>query len=311
LPERFPFLYHARVKQFDAEILENRRIAESWRVLLLSWDEGAGEPEPGQFLTLRASSFSDPLLRRPFAFSGYESAPSHNGPPAKAAAAPRGAVASVVYQIRGGATRLLSELAPGSRIDAIGPLGRGFGLPGADETPIIAGGGIGLGPLLFLATAMAERAAAEARPAALVALGFRSASLLPSIALPEGTVVCTDDGSAGFRGTPVDWISRNAPPGRARLYGCGPLPMLAALADLAAKKGWPARLSAEQWMACGVGACMGCALPRAKGYQGAEGLPRAKGYRGAEGLPRDEGYLRACADGPVFDSTAIDWRARP
>jgi len=282
------------VKQFDAEILENRPIAESWRELLLSWDEGAGEPEPGQFLTLRASSFSDPLLRRPFAFSGYTGAPSRNGLPAKSASAPWRATASLVYQIRGGATRLLSELAPGSRVDAIGPLGRGFGFPDADETPVIAGGGIGLGPLLFLAAAiaeraMAERAAVEARIAPLVALGFRSASLLPSIALPEGAVVCTDDGSAGFRGTPVDWISHNAPSGKTRLYGCGPLPMLAALAELAAERGWPARLSAEQWMACGVGACMGCALARAEGA----------------------GYLRACADGPVFDSTAIDWRARP
>jgi dihydroorotate dehydrogenase electron transfer subunit len=289
------------VKQFDAEILENRRIAESWRELVLLWDVGAGEPEPGQFLTLRASSFSDPLLRRPFAISGYKSAPSRNGPLAKAAAAPRGATASVVYQIRGGATRLLSELVPGSRVDAIGPLGRGFGLPDAGEKPIVAGGGIGLGPLLFLASALGTSAVLNARSAPLVALGFRSASLIPSIALPEGAVVCTDDGSAGFRGTPVDWISRNAPPGKARLYGCGPLPMLAALAELAAERGWPARLSAEQWMACGVGACMGCALPRAKGYKSAEGLPRAEG----------DGYLRACADGPVFDSAAIDWRARP
>ena len=55
--------------------------------------------------------------------------------------------------------------------------------------------------------------------------------------------------------------------------------MLAALADLAAARGWAASLSAEQWMACGVGACMGCALPRADG----------------------KGYLRACADGPVFE----------
>jgi dihydroorotate dehydrogenase electron transfer subunit len=63
--------------------------------------------------------------------------------------------------------------------------------------------------------------------------------------------------------------------------------MLASLASLAKDKAWPASLSAEQWMACGVGACMGCTLPRADG----------------------RGYLRACADGPVFEAGAIDWEA--
>jgi dihydroorotate dehydrogenase electron transfer subunit len=306
------------VLQFEAEILANRQVAESWRELVLRWEPAAGEPLPGQFLTLRVSSFSDPLLRRPFAFSSYGRAFSSYGRAFSSyghADSSGGPSASIVYQIRGGATRLLSELAPGSRIDAIGPLGVGFPLPDPGEAPILAGGGIGLGPLLFLAErlASAERLAAGGLPP-LLALGFRSASLLPSIALPEGTVLCTDDGSSGFRGTPVDWISRSAVRGareKVRLYGCGPLPMLAALAALASERGWPASLSAEQWMACGVGACMGCALPRSKGYKSAEGLPRAEGYKSAEGLPRAEGrgYLRACADGPVFDSREIDWKA--
>jgi dihydroorotate dehydrogenase electron transfer subunit len=287
------------VRQFEAEIIENRPVAESWRELLLAWDEEAGEPSPGQFVTLRASPYSDPLLRRPFALSGY--AKAGGGLPART---------SIVYQIRGGATRLISELSPGARLDLIGPLGSGFPLPALGErpgetqgvspgakqrvspgatqrvSPVLAGGGIGLGPLLFLASALAAGVAAGAAyEAPRLVLGVRSASLLPSIELPPGTVLCTDDGSSGFEGTPVDWLSRNAP-GRTRLYGCGPTPMLAALAALAAGRGWPASLSAEQWMACGVGACMGCALPATGG-----------------------GYLRACADGPVFDAAAIDWKS--
>jgi dihydroorotate dehydrogenase electron transfer subunit len=302
------------VKQFQAEILANAAVAESWRELTFSWDEGAGEPAPGQFLTLRVSSFSDPLLRRPFAFSSF--ARAGEGSPARA---------GIVYQIRGGATRLLSELAPGSRIDLIAPLGKGFPMPGPGERPVLAGGGIGLGPLLFLA----ERLSAPERGAAgglapVLALGVRSASLLPSIALPPGAILCTDDGSLGFRGTPVNWIAHNLPEsaagGKVRLYGCGPLPMLAALAELAAEKDWPASLSAEQWMACGVGACMGCALPRARntsvaglpraGNTSVAGLPRAKACESAEGGAAPErGYLRACSDGPVFDAADIDWRA--
>ena len=278
------------MKQFDAEILVNRAVAESWRELLFTWDEAAGVPQPGQFLSLRVSSFSDPLLRRPFAFSSF--ARSKDGSAAK------GPRAGIVYQVRGGATRLLSELAPGSRVDLIAPLGKGFPRPGPTERPILAGGGIGLGPLLYLADFLSQAeggAAGGGRSgggAPILVLGFRSASLLPSIALPPGSVICTDDGSSGFRGNPVDWISHNFPDAgreqRVRLYGCGPLPMLAALADLAAERAWPASLSAEQWMACGVGACMGCALRRAGG----------------------DGYLRACSDGPVFDAAEIDWRAK-
>jgi dihydroorotate dehydrogenase electron transfer subunit len=261
------------VEQFEARIIDNRSVAQSWRELVLSWDKGAGVPVPGQFLTLRVSPYSDPLLRRPFAFSGFA--------PHGAGALHDTSTVSVIYQIRGGGTRLLSELAPGGSVDAIGPLGRGFPQPEEDEESVLAGGGIGLGPLLYL-----TRALEAAGRKSVFVLGVRNAGLLPSIELPEGAIVCTDDGSSGFKGTPVDWISHNVS-GRVHIYGCGPASMLAGLSHLAAEKGWEANLSAEQWMACGVGACMGCALPR----------------------PNGAGYLRACADGPVFDSREIDWGA--
>ena len=255
------------MKQFEARIESNREVAPRWRELVLSWDPGAGRPLPGQFMTLRATARHDPLLRRPLAFSG---------------ASFDAARVSAVYQVRGSATLMLSELAPGSALDLLGPLGRPFPAPDRGERPLLAAGGIGLGPVLYLAR---ELGAAGLEP--LLAVGFRDKGALPDIELPAGAVVCTDDGSAGFRGFPPDWMSRNVPAStRARLYGCGPGPMLAALASLATSRGWAASLSAEQWMACGVGACMGCVLPRTGG-----------------------GYLRACADGPVFERDEIDWAA--
>ena len=259
------------MKQFDARILANRQVSESFKELVLDW--GAEPPEPGQFLTLRVSPRFDPLLRRPFAFSAYS---------------PERGAASVVYQVRGSATALLSELSPGSLIDAIGPLGRPFPAPMEGERAILAGGGIGLGPILFLAKELERRANAGAGHEPLVLLGFRSASFVPELELPASAILCTDDGSAGFRGTPYSRLASDpslAAP--VRLYGCGPAAMLAALAALARARGWEASLSAEQWMACGVGACMGCALERADG----------------------KGFLRACADGPVFGRDEIDWAA--
>lgn len=268
------------MRQFEAEILANSRVAESWRELTFSWDAGAAAPEPGQFFTFKASPAYDPLLRRPLAFSGF-AAPGGGAEPLGGDAR-----ASAIYQLRGQATRILADMAPGSRIDILGPLGRPFPAPLEGEMPLITGGGIGLGPILFLDATLRARGY---RP--ILVLGFRSSSLLPTIKLPEGAVLCTDDGSAGFKGTTADWISHNASEssggGRIRLYACGPLPMLATLADLAAARGWPGWFSAEQWMACGVGACMGCALPRADG----------------------KGYLRACADGPVFGARDIAWGA--
>ncbi|HUW40807.1 MAG TPA: dihydroorotate dehydrogenase electron transfer subunit [Rectinemataceae bacterium] len=292
------------MKHFESEILANRSMAESWRELVLKWDPSAGRPAPGQFFTFRASASTDPLLRRPLAFSAADEA---------------GSSVSAVYQVRGQATRLLGELASGARIDLIGPLGRPFPRPRPGERPLLAAGGVGIGPVLFLARELAAAAqkaapfaagaaagiaagatagagagatagataaataAATAGPAPILVLGFRSASAVPTLDLPPGAIVCTDDGSRGFRGTLVDWLERDAPEGAARVYACGPAAMLAALAALARRRGWTSSLSAEQWMACGVGACMGCALPRIGG-----------------------GYARVCADGPVFDGPAAD-----
>jgi dihydroorotate dehydrogenase electron transfer subunit len=97
----------------------------------------------------------------------------------------------------------------------------------------------------------------------------------------------------GYKGTVVDALladfhkqGTGAAPRKARLYACGPAPMLSALDNLALENNIFAHLSAEQWMACGVGACQGCALPARAG-----------------------GYLRACADGPVFPQGAILWNA--
>ena len=257
------------MKQFVASIIANRSIAAEWRELSLEWDPDAGRPQPGQFFSFRASRASDPLLRRPLAFASV-SADS--------------ARVRAIYQVRGLATQLLSEEAPGSGLDILGPLGRPFTLPERATQPrsLLVAGGIGIGPILFLHSEIGP-------PRPSLVLGFRSAALIPELDFPEGSVICTDDGTRGFHGSVVRWLEELAP-AEARLFGCGPAPMLAALAALSRRRGWHASLSAEQWMACGVCACMGCALPRADGA----------------------GYVRVCADGPVFeypspDGLDVDW----
>jgi NAD(P)H-flavin reductase len=134
----------------------------------------------------------------------------------------------------GPGTRALVALAPGERIAVFGPLGRGFRLD--VRRPLLVGGGIGVAPLPFLSEALE-------RPPAL--LGFRSvhhaeaAELVPNAEVVIDPVLVTDV----------------LPSGR-EVLGCGPEPMLEALRGLAPE----AQLAWEAPMACGYGACYGCAV---------------------------------------------------
>jgi dihydroorotate dehydrogenase electron transfer subunit len=224
------------------------------------------------------------LLRRPLAFAAFTEGKAY-----------------ALYQIRGAATRALAAREEGSSLDIIGALGNSFPMPLQDESPILLGGGIGIGPILFLHTLLDSLDHPAAHRPELF-LGFRSAAFIPdfSTQLPPGlrslseslsiARIATDDGSRGYAGTVMGALTAESaapeaqPKTPAHFYGCGPAPMLAALDTFAATRASAAHVSVEQWMACGVGACFGCVLPAAKG-----------------------GYLRACADGPVFSSGDIAW----
>lgn len=265
------------MRRFDTPLLENRELSRDYRLLEVEWPGDAGTPAPGTFLTVGVSDTTDPLLRRPFALSGHDT---------------REGRASFIFQIRGPATRLLAERKPGTTLDILGPLGRGFPDPAPGYRPVLVGGGIGLGPLVYAARDFRARAASGGWEAPVLVLGFRTADQVPVLDLPEGTILCTDDGSAGFRGTAVEAAELAGAGGRygdeapSVFYACGPAPMMAALDRAAASRDAPYWAAVEQWMACGVGACMGCAV-------------RLK----------DGTYARACVEGPVFDGASIDWGA--
>jgi dihydroorotate dehydrogenase electron transfer subunit len=100
--------------------------------------------------------------------------------------------------------------------------------------------------------------------------------------------VATDDGTAGARGFVTGLLEEALAGGTdgATVCACGPLPMLAAVARICVRADVSCQLALEAPMACGVGACLGCTVPRVAG-----------------------GFARVCADGPVFDGRAIDWEA--
>ena len=134
----------------------------------------------------------------------------------------------------GPGTRVLCSLAPGERLAIFGPLGNGFRLD--VERPLLVGGGIGIAPLPYLADALG-------RPPAL--LGFRSHSHAEAAALLPGAEVCVDP----------TLVTELIPPGM-DVLACGPEPMLEAVRRIAPS----AQLAWEAPMACGYGACYGCAV---------------------------------------------------
>jgi len=220
---------------------------------------------PGQFLNIRVDDGIDPLLRRPF--SAYRVASSS---------------IEIIFNVVGRGTGALRQKRPGDTLDVLGPLGVPFGYDSPDyDTAVLIGGGLGVAPLPIL-TARAHAAGKSV----LTFLGGRSAGFVVGEYL-ENLHVATDDGSKGYHGTVVD-LARTTlaarPPGRPKIFACGPTPMLKAVAEFALAESIPCEVSLEGPMGCGIGICQGCPVELAG---------------------EEKRYALMCKDGPVFDSRAI------
>ena len=243
--------------------------------LVLSADGWPGF-SPGQFVMVSPGARgeterTDPLLPRPMAV--YRTRPVAGG-----------AEVEVLYQAVGRGTALLAEAKPGERVRLVGPLGRGFPLP--DRRSVLVGGGTGIASLFELAS-RSPRGTIE------LILGARSEAGLLGLAdfqaLGAPLSLTTEDGSAGEKGLVSAPLQRALEAGGVdAVYACGPTPMMARCAELAAKHGIRCLVSLENTMACGFGVCLGCAAPRAS-----------------------EGYALVCRDGPVFEADCIDWASLP
>jgi NAD(P)H-flavin reductase len=153
--------------------------------------------------------------------------------PMSVCVAPPGELGFLIDPI-GSGTRALCELSPGDRLAILGPLGNGFRLE--VERPLLVGGGIGVAPLPYLAEALG-------RPPAV--LGFRTEWHAEAAALVANAEVVIEP-------TYVTEVM----PREHDVLACGPEPMLEAVRRLAPR----AQLAWEAPMACGYGACYGCAV---------------------------------------------------
>ncbi len=251
-------------------IVENGRAAEGLRRVVIELEGGFPAPAPGQFVNLRLGEVTDPLLRRPFSVYSFK-----DGTPARV---------GILYTPVGRWTRRLAASTKGTRIDVLGPLGRGFQI-GDERLSILVAGGRGVAPLIFLAEALAAQGKDF-----ISLVGARGEGDLYWEGTPEkGKIwLATEDGSAGTRGLVTDLLGQAI--GQAgeptAIYCCGPVRMLRKVGEICAERRVPCQASVETIFACGVGVCRGCTVP-----------PSAANAR----------YLMACSDGPVLRAETVNW----
>jgi len=260
--------------QEKARILANNPSAPGYYTMRLDCSGTFGAARPGQFVMLTTGTGSRPLLRRPFSI--HRLGPAGTG---------RTAV-EILYKVVGEGTALMARMTEGGAVDILGPLGQGFAIRESDRRIYLAAGGIGTAPMLFLLETL-RRNAADGHYQ--VFLGGRSRNDLLCRAaferLADRVHCTTDDGSEGahcFLTSPLDEEAHRRPPDA--IMACGPMDMLACVAGIAERLHIPCQVSIESAMACGMGACLGCAVPAA----------------GSEGR-----YYHVCKDGPVFDARLL------
>jgi dihydroorotate dehydrogenase electron transfer subunit len=261
--------------QQSAKVLWNTALGGNYHKIGLQCRRGMNRLKPGQFVMLRVFDGVDPLLRRPF--SVHKLVESDG----------RVTGIEILYKVVGKGTRLLAGIRAGDSLDVLGPLGSAFLLPENAHRVFIVAGGIGIAPMVFLATHLLER---EVLPDNVtVFVGGRTKDDLLCLddfdRLGIVSRTSTDDGSAGDHclvTLPVELALDDRQPDV--IYACGPLEMLKCVSGIAESRGIACQVSIETRMACGMGACLGCAVP----------------IRNAPAT-----YVHACLDGPVFDLQEI------
>lgn len=263
------------MNQQKATVMWNRSMNADCFRLGLACDRAYESATPGQFVMVQVGDQSAPLLRRPFSIAGLIGDRS------------KFEGIELFVKVVGEGTRLMSQLTKDEPVDLLGPLGRGFKMDPKMGRSYLAAGGIGVAPIRFLAADLIARGVTP--ESCHVFLGGQSQSDLlcrdEFQSLGMAVTITTDDGSAGDQcllTDPLETAIEDHPP--EMVYACGPHGMLSCIAGIVARTQVPCQLSIETMMACGLGACLACAVPSRKD---------------------PSTYLHACLHGPVFDAAKL------
>ncbi|MBD3426931.1 MAG: dihydroorotate dehydrogenase electron transfer subunit [Candidatus Omnitrophica bacterium] len=260
-----------------ARILSNKQVAPDHFAMELEQPFLAENSRPGQFVTCKVRELgTDPLLRIPLGVHRIKK---------------KGI--DLLYKVVGTATSVLSRRVSGEELDLVGPLGNGFDLEafrcGDYTRAVLVAGGHGIAPLFALAE---ELLSGGSRVEVFFGTCISEHVICTEELEKMGIKVhiATEDGMCGHKGYVTEPVrghieKGDIDPARSMIFACGPRPLLAELERQIAGCGIPAQVSLDAYMACGIGACLGCAVRTRSGYK------------------------LVCKDGPVFISGEIDWEA--
>lgn len=278
----------------DGELLSQQAYAGEQYVIRIRAPKCAARAVPGSFAHLSVDD--DIPMRRPLSIMRADA---------------QAGWIEILYKVVGPGLAALARRRIGDSLSVLGPIGQGFTTHPSRSRPLLIGGGVGIPPMVFLAESLRDDSRADWQP--LVLMGSEipfpfqtrpSTILVPGV--PAGVIAAMPllDGwgiasrlasRSGFPGCFDGFVTELAAAllasldaialAEVEIFACGPTPMLEATARLAARFGLPCQVSLEEFMACAVGGCAGCAV-------------RVKTASGVA-------MKRVCVDGPVFDGSAV------
>jgi dihydroorotate dehydrogenase electron transfer subunit len=250
----------------DFTVIDNNVFGNNQNKLVLQADNGILSVSPGQFANVEIPGNNDVFLRRPFSIFDYDLV---------------NRTITLLIKELGKGSRTLTRVKPGVKLSLVYPLGKGFTLPQKDEKILAVGGGSGVAPLLFLASKCGLKAGQMD-----VLLGAGTAADHIPVEAFTSFANChftTEDSSFGEAGLVTSHSLFSDLSGYNKIYCCGPLPMMKAVASIARANRIYCEVSLENLMACGFGVCLCCIEPTVKGN------------------------LCVCTDGPVFNLNDLLW----
>jgi dihydroorotate dehydrogenase electron transfer subunit len=262
--------------QVNGEVLDVQRTGKYF-VMSVTAPGIVERTQPGQFVTVgMGGETSSMILRRSFAIQRVHSRGMYGG------------TLEFVVSPVGKGTELLTKLRRHDPLNLVGPLGKPFTLPTKAVSCVLVGGGYGSAPLIMLAESLRDRgcrvdtiigASTEMKLYGELELKRVSTSL----------TLTTEDGTAGIQGRTTDALVTILDSAQVDVvYACGPMPMLASVAEESTARKVFSQCSVEESMACGIGVCMTCVLP----------------IVGEDGVTR---MLRSCVEGPIFRGDRVRW----
>lgn len=259
----------------NVTILANELIAQDTYRLTFMAPDWAQQSHAGHFVNIQISGCGEIFWRRPFSVHRVD---RYQG------------TVDILYAVVGRGSAALSRMQAGEQLNIVGLLGNTFYYDATMQHAIVVAGGLGIAPFSLL---LQDLAGGSAKITVLY--GVRSAAYLCCVAemqsLGAEVIIATEDGSAGENGLITEvaeaYLAATAQEDGRSLFICGPAAMLERMQQILQNHHLPAQVTVENLMACGFGACVGCAVPLAR--------PRADGSL----------YALACKDGPVFSMQEI------